>query len=389
MAVSGSSTRSDLALHAPIVRVATFAMFLICGFVGGSWASQIPVYKASLGVGPAAFSIILFSVAVGAVIAMPVSGALIGRFGTWPVLAAMCVANPLSLIPATLFPTFWAVAASALLFGATTGSLDVAMNAKGLKVEIGIRKPIMSALHGTWSIGMFCGVSFGGFALGHMPLTTHAMLAAGFCLLLATFVMQLRIGGDDKRSEGAFALPSRVTLGIGALTFLALMLEGAIIDWAAIYLKAERGIVTAEAGYGLAVFAGAMALVRFTGDGFRARFGATRVVVVSAMMTAFGMILVGFATDFALLLGGFLLAGLGIGNIAPILFGAGGIVDKDRPARGIAAVTTMGYSGFLIGPPTIGLIAEYSAFSTAFLMLAGVGIVTAFAARPLIKPYLG
>jgi MFS family permease len=167
------------------------------------------------------------------------------------------------------------------------------------------------------------------------------------------------------------------------------MLEGAMVDWAAIYLKTERAVAPEIAGYGLAVFSGAMALARFGGDSLRHRFGATAIVIVSSVMAAIGMVFGALAGALPLVLTGFFLAGIGIGNVAPILFAAGGVVDKAAPARGIAAVTTMAYSGFLIGPPVVGLIAEYSSFSAAFILLAAMAVATAIAGPRILKPYLG
>jgi MFS family permease len=376
-------------IRAPITRIAIFALFLMHGLVAGSWAAQIPIHKLNLGVGPAQFSIILFAVAGGAVLAMPLAGGLIVRLGTWPVLVFLTFANALCLIPVSLAPGFWSMALAGVIIGATTGALDVAMNAKGLKVETGHGRPIMSALHGTWSLGMFVGVGAGSYVLTHLNLVQHALLIGTIAGLLGLFNAKLRLGGDVREAGPMLAFPSKAALGVGVLAFLALMLEGAMVDWAAIYLKTDRGVAPANAGYGLAVFSGAMALARFGGDSLRHRFGATTIVIVSSALAAFGMVLGAVGPNLILILSGFFLAGIGIGNVAPILFAAGGHVDKQTPARGIAAVTTMAYSGFLIGPPVIGIIAEHAAFSIAFILLAAMALVTALAANKVLRPLLG
>jgi MFS family permease len=376
-------------MRAPITRIAIFALFLMHGLVAGSWAAQIPVHKINLGVGPAQFSIILFAVAGGAVLSMPIAGGLIVRLGTWPVLVFLTFANALCLIPVSVASDFWLIAVAGIVIGATTGALDVAMNAKGLKVETGHGRPIMSALHGTWSLGMFAGVGAGSYLLTHLSLVQHALIIAGIAGMLGLFNAKLRLGGDVREAGPILAFPSKAALGVGVLAFLALMLEGAMVDWAAIYLKTDRGVSPANAGYGLAVFSGAMAFARFGGDSLRHRFGATTIVIVSSVLAAGGMVLGAIGPNLVLILAGFFLAGIGIGNVAPILFAAGGLVDKQMPARGIAAVTTMAYSGFLIGPPVIGIIAEYAAFSVAFVLLAAMALVTAFSANKVLRPHLG
>jgi predicted MFS family arabinose efflux permease len=376
-------------VRAPMTRLAIYAIFLMHGLIAGSWAAQIPFHKVALGVGPAQFSIILFSVAAGAVLSMPLAGGMIGRLGMWPVLTALSFANAFCLVPVSLAPGFVPMAIAGLLIGSTTGALDVAMNAMGVKVERGYGKPIMSALHGTWSIGVFIGVSVGSFLVTQTSPVMHAVLVALVGCVLALANTRLRIEGDDARAGPLIAVPSRVTIGVGMLAFLALMLEGAMVDWAAIYLKTERAVSPAIAGYGLAVFSGAMAIVRFGGDALRHRFGATAIVIASSLLAAAGMVLSALAPSLPLILAGFVCAGVGIGNVAPILFAAGGIVDKEAPARGIAAVTTLAYAGFLVGPPLIGLIAEYSAFSVAFVLLALMSVGTALVANRVLKPHLG
>jgi MFS family permease len=161
---------------------------------------------------------------------------------------------------------------------------------------------------------------------------------------------------DQGSGAAHFAWPTRGTIGLGLLCFIALMGEGAVIDWAAIHLRDTYQLNNDAAGLGYAVFAGAMATIRFAGDRLRTRFGAVTLVRASAGVTLIGMLGALFAPSAQWSVVGYGLAGLGIGNLAPVLFAGGGRREPDNPARGIAAVTTLGYAGFLAGPPLIGLI---------------------------------
>jgi MFS family permease len=375
------------AMKVPSLAIAM--IFAANGFITGSWAAQIPFLKAQLGVGPSGFSIVLLAVAVGAVLAMPTVGVLAARFGLWRILAILSLAYPFVPLLTGSGAPFMAIALFALTLGAINGSMDVCMNVMGVEIEKARIKPFLSRLHGTWSLALFAGSGAGSWIAARYGLQTHALLVMGVGLLLVSSLWPLRHYGQETVPNAGFVIPDRATIGIGFLTFLALMVEGAVIDWAAIFMSLERGVPKGEAGWALAVFAGSMAVARFTGDMLRERFGAAAVVLWCSIGAALGMALAALVPSWPMLLAGFALAGLAIGNIAPILFAAGGYIDKANPARGIAAITTMGYAGFLVGPPVIGFVAETSNFASAFVLLGGLSLVCAFLAIRLVRPHLG
>jgi MFS family permease len=159
-----------------------------------------------------------------------------------------------------------------------------------------------------------------------------------------------------------------------------LLAEGAVLDWSAIHLREKFELPLATAGLGYALFSCAMAAARFAGDRFRNLFGATALVRWSGVVTAIGMATATLSHDPLLAISGYAIAGIGIGNIAPVLFAGGGRVDPDAPGRGVAAVVTMGYSGFLLGPPLVGMVAEAADLSLALgLMVIAALIIAAMA----------
>jgi MFS family permease len=245
----------------------------------------------------------------------------------------------------------------------------------------------MSSFHGMWSLGGLIGAAAGGPLLAVLPPPAHALIVAAALAVLALAVLpHLLPGGVDRGAAGpAFARPHRGTFLLGLLAFLVLMSEGAMLDWSAVHLRADLGTSPALAAAGFAAFSAAMAVGRFAGDRLRQRLGAVTLTRAGALLAAAGL-------GLGLLLGtplaavaGFAAAGLGLSNQVPVLFGAAGRIPDEMPARAIAAVATLGYAGFLAGPPLIGFVAEAATLAQALglvvLACAIVGLSAAAVRR--------
>ncbi len=360
-------------------RAAVSTLFFCNGFTMGGWALQVALAQKRLQADLGWFGVALMGLAVGSIVAMPVAGVMIGRLGSARVLRSvtpLCFAAFLLPVIAPSLPLF---ALALVAFGAVNGSMDVAMNAHGLAVEGLLRQPVMSGFHARWSLGGLLGAGFGALVLARLAPWQHAAIVAVLMIMATAFMNRFLLPASADKGPAAahFAWPTRGTIGLGLLCFIALMGEGAVIDWAAIHLRDTYAVSGQAAGLGYAVFAGAMAVTRFAGDKFRARFGAVVVVRVSAGVTLLGMLGAIVAPWVWLSITGYGLAGLGIGNLAPILFAGGGRREPDNPARGIAAVTTLGYAGFLAGPPLIGLIGHSLGLRLALgVIVAGMAIIT-------------
>ena len=363
-------------------RHAVSIVFLANGAVFGSWAPQLPLVQERLGIGPAVLGGALLAMAVGALCAMLVAGAVIARFGSAPATRVSAIVLCLALPAACLAPDLLTLVAALAIFGAANGLMDVAMNAHGVAVEVRLGRPIMSSLHGMFSLGGLLGAAAGAAALAWVAPAVHAVAAGlGLALLAAVAMRWLLPGRIDVGDAGPhFVLPSRAALGLGALAFLVLMTEGAALDWSAIWLKGELGAGPSLAGMAFAAFSGAMALGRFGGDRLRRRFGAVLLVRVSTLLAGGGLALaVVLATPPAAIFG-FACAGLGLANAVPVLFGAAGRLPSVQPGAGIAATAGVGYLGFLAGPPLIGFVAEASSLGTALgLLVVACALVAACA----------
>jgi MFS family permease len=334
-------------------------------------------------VGEGVFGLALLAFAAGAVVAMPLAGALINRFGSALLTRVTGIAFFIAFIGPVLAPTLLSFVICGFIYGACIGSMDVSMNAHGLVVEKTLKIPTMSLYHGLFSVGGFVGAFAGAGSLSIMSEMQHVLLCSSACLVLhlyaCRFLLPTRL--DRGLSESHFAWPTPATIGLGLLCFLALMAEGSIIDWSAIMLTQRFEIDAGMAALGYGMFSAGMAVTRLIGDKLRQRFGAVRLVAVSGFVSSVSMAIALAMPDpltSIMLLG---IVGLGVGNLAPVLFAGGGRLEPDAPGRGIAAVTTLGYSGFLAGPPLIGFTAELTGLAWALGLTVLATLIIALAAR--------
>jgi predicted MFS family arabinose efflux permease len=339
-------------------RLATFSIFAINGAMIGTWVAHIPWLQDHLGVSKATIGLCLLCMAAGALVSMPLTGHILDRRSSASVTRAatliFCLMLPLPLLATSPYM----LGAILFVFGASNGAMDVSMNAHGVAVERELKKPIMSSLHGGWSLG--------GFALaGVVALTAAAgvdprleSLFVGVALWLAALWITPRLGSASAHSKtgGGFALPSRAVMLIGGLCFLVMMTEGAIADWSGIYLHHDAGASTAAAAMAFTGFSLGMAVARLGGDVLTERLGAGRLMRGGMALVALalgGVLLIGEAVPAVI---GFALCGLGIANAVPLLFSAAGRLEP--PSSSLAAAFTLGYTGFIVGPPVIGILAD-------------------------------
>lgn len=329
------------------------------------------------------FGVALLALAGGAVCAMPVAGVLINRFGSATLTTITGLLFCLTFLGPVTAPSLFTFVLAGFVMGMTIGSMDVSMNAHGIAVEKALKRPTMSMLHAGFSIGGTIGAFVGAALLEVFGAAAQALVVATVCAAIQIAASRFYLAADvDKGLSGShFAWPTRATIGLGLLCFLALMIEGSILDWAAIMMREKFLIDAGFAALGFGFYQAGMAVARLTGDWIRLRAGAVRMVLWSALLAAAGTALALSAPSPYLALVAFVFAGLGLGNIAPVLFAGGGRLEPDAPGRGIAAVTTLGYSGFLLGPPLIGFLAQVSSVATALFLTVFAALIIAVFAR--------
>ncbi|KAA2252977.1 MFS transporter [Solihabitans fulvus] len=373
--VAGAATR-----QARSARVATALVFALHAAVFASWTPHIPLVKDHLGLHDGTLGLALLGAPVGSVCAMLLAGHAVARWGSRRVVFATLLGY---LACGPLLGLAWSPGAlfgALALWGAFQGSLDVAMNAQGVAVEQAYGRPILSSFHAWWSLGAFAGTGLGALAIAMGIDLTVQLTGLAVLLGAAAWPLIRRMLGDDGATEehhlGVPWRDRRIML-LAALMFAGLLCEGAVGDWAAVYLRDSLGVPASSAGLGYAAFAVAMFAGRAMGDRWVARYGAARVVATLAALGAVGLgcaLLVGQPW---LALIGFAAFGLGLACIVPVAFSAAAAGSDGHAGQAIAGVATAGWAGFLLGPPLIGLLAQASSrpVALALLPLLCVGIV--------------
>jgi hypothetical protein len=352
-------------------RFAVAALFLINGIVIGSWAAHIPLVEERLAISHSTLGVALFAMALGALVAMPLTGAVVARLGS-----ALVVRITTPLLIAALFLPILAPGPLLLMlglfvFGALNGAMDVSMNAHGVAVEGRLKRPVMSSFHGMWSLGGLLGAGIAALLLPVVSTLNHVALAVAALLVAAPVATSFLLPAiaDGGTPGPAFALPTRATMGLGALCFLAMTTEGAVMDWAALHLRTSLDLGAGLAASGFAAFSAAMATGRFLGDPLRSHFGGVAIVRGGAVLAGTGLAVALVVPQPVIAILGFALVGIGLANLVPIFFAAAGNAPGQSAGAGIAALATIGYTGFLVGPPVIGLVADATTLAVALGLL--------------------
>lgn len=357
----------------PSTRIAVALAFVANGLVIGAWAPQIPALAERLDLSESRLGLLILVFGLGALVAMPWCGGLIARHGSRRPLMAFAALVPFSLPAVVLAPDFTVAAFAMFGFGALIGGMDVAMNANAVAVERHIDRAIMSSSHGFWSLGGFAGAAAGGFLLQAQGALAQSIVAGVVSGLLILGVARYALRDAPPPSQAAQRVrwplkPLPYLLGLAAL--LGMIPEGAILDWAALYLQREHGADLARSSLAFALFSATMAIMRFSGDAIRDRFGAVATLRCSCLVAGVALVGAGLSSSPDLAIAFFALAGLGLANVVPIAFSAAGNQDGLAPGVGMSVATTMGYSGILVAPSAIGFIGERTGFAPIFVVLA-------------------
>ncbi len=363
-------------------RWAISALFFVNGMTIGAWAPQIPLLLPRHQITETTLGLLILFLGIGAVGAMLTAGQLISHFGSRAIVRVSAFALVPTLPMVALAPSLVVLALFMVLLGACLGCMDVAMNANAVAVERRLGRAAMSSFHGFWSLGGFVGAGAGGWIVAQGGALTGALAGSGVALVLILLALPFVMedpAHDVARDGARDALfprdPALIVLGVIAL--FCMVPEGAVMDWAAIYLQKELGAAQATSTLAFAFFSAAMAIVRFAGDAVRNRFGAVRTLRYSALVALVGIGVAAMAPAQSWALAGFALAGIGVANMVPIVFSAAGNHPGLAPGTAIAFVTMLGYSGILFAPSSIGYVAEHFGFRITFGALAVVLAVVA------------
>jgi predicted MFS family arabinose efflux permease len=357
----------------PAARLATRLAFLVNGFGIGCWAPLVPFAKQRLAVDDGVLGVLLLCIGLGSIVAMLLTGPLSARYGSKPIIVAGGIGAAVVLPLLVIAGTPLTLGLSLLAFGASLGSLDVAMNVHAVEVERVADRPLMSGFHGLFSVGGFAGSTLMTFLLSiHTGMLASTLLCAVlmFAAMAATRPRLLRVG----QSSGVpvFAIPRGIILVLSVLAAIAFLTEGALLDWSAL-LVADKALVAAtHSGLGYILFSIAMTAGRLGGDSITSRIGDRSIMFWGGTLAVLGFVTLLVVPIPTLAMTGFLLIGLGISNVVPVLYRQAGSQRTMPPALAIGAMAIIGYVGILAGPAAVGFAAKFIGLQNAFWALVAL-----------------
>ena len=351
--------------------------FFIAGFGLSCWAPLIPFAQSRINADSATLGTLLLCLGLGAVMGMPISGALSGKIGSRVVIICGAIGLAVALPLLKLASTPSLLAMCLLMFGMSIGGIDVAANIHGTEVQNIAKKPLMSGFHGLYSIGGLIGAS--GMTMGlaaGLDVVVAAGLASAVIIACITRALPDFFTRRERGTHPLLAIPKGTVLILGILALIVFLAEGAVLDWSALLLTQIKQVNVKAAGAGYTVFALAMVISRFIGDRAISYFGERLMLIGGIVLTAVGIALTAFAQAVPIILSGLGIAGLAAGNVVPILFTLAGRQTIMPISHAIAATSILGYLGVLIGPASIGYIANFIGLTMAFYSLAFLLVVS-------------
>jgi fucose permease len=354
---------------------AIYATFFTNGLIFAGWVSRLPAVRTRLDASEPQLGSALLAIAAGAIVAMPLTSRLCDRFGLRYVLTAATVACSTMLVVASLAPHIVLLAGALLFAGFAYGTWDVSMNSAAHDVEVAVSLPLMPRFHGAFSIGGLCGAGFGALAAAlDVPVWAHLAVAGSAVVVTALLCARHLPIETHVESVEPEEVPRRRLITprlvlLGLLTACTTLGEGAAADWAGIFLHDQRNAEESLAAIGYACFAGAMAVGRFGGTWVLTRMSRVNALRASGVLASASVLALVAVDSVATGLIAMVGWGLGVALVFPAAMSAGA-ENADRPAQGIATVATIGYGGFLVGPPMIGFIAGAAGLGTGLLVVS-------------------
>ena len=368
-------------------RIVVLFAFFMNGALFATWVSRIPDVQGRLDMSEGLLGTILMGMSIGVLTALSMSGNLIARFGSKKVAVAsalgMCIGVPLiALMP---YPGFLFV--NLFVFGAAMSTMDVAMNAQAVRVEQLLNRPMMSSFHASFSIGGLIGAVLGA-AMERVAIEAfiHFVWVAAACSLgvfLFKWLLEDETTDEEEPASSGpiFQIPSRALWPLGALAFCTALGEGAMADWSAVYLKNIIQTDASIAALGFAAFSLTMTIGRLAGDYLAAKFDPVFLLRFGGILATIGLLAAISTSNYVIVLIGFGCVGLGLANGMPLAFSAAGKQPGIAPGVGIAGVASIGYAGFLAGPPFIGLLAEQTSLRFSLLIITLLIATLVFTAK--------
>lgn len=361
-------------------RIAVSSFFFLAGMCFFSWASRIPDIRERLHLDSASLGAVLLGLPIGLMISLPLAGWLVAKYGSRPVVLFAAIAYACILPLLGSVQAVWQLVGGLCLFGIAGNMLNISMNTQAVGTEMLYGRSIMASYHGLWSLAGFSGAAIGNLMTGlGWPPQRHFLLIGLLALLIISIASRHLIKKDLSTGAGqpVFARPDRSLVNLGLIAFCSMICEGAMFDWSGVYFQKVIRPAREWVGAGLTAFTCMMAAGRFIGDWVTTRWGTRKILQGSGLLTATGLLIAILMPWLGPGIAGFLLVGAGVSSVVPLVYSAAGRSGKLSPGIALAAVSTIGYLGFLFGPPFIGFIAQGFGLRVSLGLIAMLGAAIA------------
>jgi MFS family permease len=372
--------------HFPRIAISIYFFFL--GFLFSSWASRIPDIKDRYDLNDAELGSLLFMLPLGALCSLPLSGWMIARAGSKNMSLATLLLYVMSLFAIPLVKTIGLLSVVLFCFGFLGNLGNISLNAQGIAIQHHIQKSILSSLHAMWSVGAFTAAAFTDWMMEEertMESQYMIILLVTATIILGLFAVLIKDPAISGEKQKVFAIPNRALLFLGLICFCVAMSEGAMADWSSLYYRQIINQPHVVSAMGYTAFALFMSIGRFLGDPLIERWGYKTVLKGNGMLIAVGMVLSLSTSIPSLVIIGFALVGLGVSSVFPVVYILATKEKSMMPSAALAAVSSVGFVGFLVGPPIIGFIAQLIGLRLALTVVVLLGALIFFmASRPKI-----
>jgi MFS family permease len=358
-------------------RLAVILFFVVQGLVFASWASRIPQIQQAHQLSDGAWGSVLFSLPAGLLVGLPLAGWATVRFGSrWTILLAAMV--HICLLPCiALAAQVWQLVVVLFFFGLSGNLLNISVNTQAVGVEALYGRSIMAALHGMWSLSAFAGAAIGALMISQEIIPLYHFSLMALPLLLLAFYSQNKLLSDAETStekKKLFVMPDRPLLKLGLVALCGMICEGTMFDWSGIYFSKVVQPPEDLLALGYVAFMGAMAGARFIGDKVAFQLGNRRTIQINGLLIATGLLIAVIFPQMLSVIIGFILVGFGVSTVVPLVYGMSAKSQTMPAGMAITAVSSIGFMGFLFGPPLIGYISELSNLRWSFGLVALLGL---------------
>ena len=359
------------------MRIAISSFYFCMGFCFASWASRIPDIKTRLQLSDAELGTMLLALPLGQLVTMPLSGRLVTKYGSRTIMSFAALLYAIELTNIGWASQMWQLGLALFIFGVVGNMANISVNTQGVLAEKAYGRPIMTSFHGVWSIAGFTGALVGLWMM-NLKLTPrqHFFIVAALVFIVVFIARRYLIPGTTASAEKKkfFSKPEGVLVQLGVIAFCSMAAEGTMFDWSGVYFKevveAPRSLII----LGYASFMIMMATGRFFGDRMIAKVGRKKLLQISGIFILTGLMISVLFPYMVTATLGFIIVGLGVSSIIPSVYSTAARATRIAPGMALASVSSIGFFGFLMGPPLIGYIAELANLRYSFAVVALFGL---------------